>query len=89
MEVKHMKNKYKTASKALFYFSIVIIVIMVVHSIIEYQHYLQHPEYSAPFSMYMIFKFITYGIPISVVFMLSFIFKGKVIKKKECREDNY
>lgn len=50
--------------------------------IVNYNDYLQHPEYSASFSAYLIFKIVTYGIPIIVGFTLSFIFKNKVIKEK-------
>lgn len=78
-EYYFMKNKYKIVSKGLFYCSIIMMIIIVIHLIIEYQQYLQHPEYSAPFLVYIGFKIITYAIYIVVGFALSFIFKYKGI----------
>ncbi|MFL0270151.1 hypothetical protein [Candidatus Clostridium radicumherbarum] len=78
-----MKNKYKITSALLFYFSIMMTVFSVIYSLTDYQHYLQHPEYSAPFSVNLIFKSVTYGIPIIIGFVLSFIFKSKAIKEKK------
>lgn len=77
----YLKNKYKIASVLLFCFSLIMIGIMVVHSVIDYQNYLQHPEYSAPFSANLIFKGVTYGIPIIVGLVLSVIFKRKANKQ--------
>lgn len=79
-EYYFMKNKYKIVSKGLFYCSIIMMIIIVIHLVIEYQHYLQHPEYSAPFLVYIGFKIITYAISIVVGFALSFIFKYKGIR---------
>ena len=76
-----MKNKYKIASIILFCFSVLMIAIMVVHTFIDYQDYLQHPEYSAPFSVNLIFKSVIYGIPIIIGFVLSVIFKKNAIKQ--------
>lgn len=76
-----MKSRYKIASSLLLFFSVIMIVIMVVHSMIDYQDYLQHPEYSAPFSVNLIFKSVTYGIPIIIGLVLSAIFKSKANKQ--------
>jgi len=76
-----MKNKYKIVSFLLFCFSVLMIVIMVVHSIIDYGNYLQHPEYSAPFSVNLIGKSVIYGIPVVVGLVLSVIFKRVAVKQ--------
>ena len=72
-----MKNKYKLASILLFCLSVILIVIMVIRSVIDYRIYLQHPEYSAPFSAYLTVNSVTYGIPIIVGLVLSYILKNK------------
>jgi len=72
-----MKNKYKIVSNLMFYLSVLLVAIMVVHSLIDYQDYLQHPEYSAPFSVNLIFKSIIYGIPVVVGLVLSHILKKR------------
>ena len=76
-----MKNKYKTVSILFICFSVLMIVIMALNTLIDYQNYLQHPEYSAPFSVNLILKSVTYGIPIIIGLVLSFIFKRKAIKQ--------
>lgn len=55
----------------------VLLVIMIIHSVIDYKDYLQHPEYSAPFSVNLLIKGITYGIPTIIIFILSIVFKNK------------
>lgn len=75
-----MKNKYKIASVLLFWFSMIMTVIMVIYILIDYQNYLKHPEYSAPFSVNLILIGITYGIPIIIGFVVSIIFKKKAVK---------
>lgn len=72
-----MKNIYKIVSNLFFCFSVLTVVIMLIHSVIDYQDYLQHPEYSAPFSVNLLVKGVTYSIPIIVGFVLYSIFKGK------------
>jgi len=69
-----MKNKYKVPSILLFYLSVILIVVMVIHSVNDYQVYLQHPEYSAPYSAYLVMNSIIYGIPSILGWILSFIF---------------
>lgn len=76
-----MKNKYKIISNLMLYLSVILVAIMIVHSLIDYQDYLQHPEYSAPFSVNLIFKSIIYGIPVVVGLVLSHILKNKIIKQ--------
>lgn len=75
-----MKNKYKIASVLLFWFSMIMTVIMVIYILIDYQNYLKHPEYSAPFSVNLILIGTTYGIPIIIGFVVSIIFKKKAVK---------
>ncbi|MDF2883944.1 MAG: hypothetical protein K0R54_4509 [Clostridiaceae bacterium] len=75
-----MKNKYKIASVLLFWFSMIMTVIMAIYILIDYQNYLKHPEYSAPFSVNLILIGITYGIPIIIGFVVSIIFKKKAVK---------
>ncbi|HEY5563215.1 MAG TPA: hypothetical protein VIK72_15960 [Clostridiaceae bacterium] len=72
-----MKNNYKIASFLSLFISIILVIIMVVNSMIDYQVYLQHPEYSAPFSANLMLKSVTYGIPIIIGLVLSFIFRSK------------
>lgn len=72
-----MKNKYKITSVLLFCFAVILLVIMIAHSVIDYKDYLQHPEYSAPFSVNLLIKGITYGIPTIISFILSIVFKNK------------
>lgn len=72
-----MKNRYKIISTLLFWSAVILLVIMIIHSVIDYKDYLQHPEYSAPFSVNLLIKGITYGIPIIISFILSIVFKNK------------
>lgn len=72
-----LKKIYKIVSNLFFCFSVLTVVIMLIHSVIDYQDYLQHPEYSAPFSVNLLVKGVTYSIPIIVGFVLYSIFKGK------------
>ncbi|GFZ33173.1 hypothetical protein CSC2_36990 [Clostridium zeae] len=76
-----MKNKYKTASVLFIYFSILLIITMLTTTLLEYQNYLQHPEYSTPFSVNLMIKSVTYGIPAIVGLVLSVIFNKKAIRK--------
>jgi heme/copper-type cytochrome/quinol oxidase subunit 2 len=75
-EVYSVKSKYKVAFISLF-LSVILIVVMVIHSVFDYKYYLQHPEFSAPFSAYLLFNGTTYGIPIIILLVLSFIFRKK------------
>jgi len=50
---------------------------MAAYLVDDYQYYLQHPEFSAPFSVYLIIRGSTYGIAAIFGFMLSIIFKNK------------
>jgi len=72
-----MKNKYKITSVLSFCFAVILLVIMIIHSMIDYNDYLQHPEYSAPFSVNLLIKGITYGIPTIISFILSIVFNYK------------
>ncbi|WP_035668159.1 hypothetical protein, partial [Halalkalibacter akibai] len=56
---------------------------MIVDLIIGYNDYLQHPEWSAPFSVFLISTIVTYGIPILLGLILSIIFKIKANKLRE------
>lgn len=78
-----MENKYKIISTLLFWFSVLLIVIMAIHSVIDYQDYLQHSEYSAPFSVNLLFKGVAYVIPVIIGFILSAIFKNKASVKNK------
>jgi heme/copper-type cytochrome/quinol oxidase subunit 2 len=72
-----MKTKSKVASILFFYLTVILVVIMVIHSLIDYQNYLQHPEFSAPFATYMIVNSVIYGIPIIICWGLSYILNNK------------
>jgi heme/copper-type cytochrome/quinol oxidase subunit 2 len=76
-EVYSVKSKYKVAFISLFLLSVILIVVMVIHSVFDYKYYLQHPEFSAPFSAYLLFNGTTYSIPIIILLVLSFIFRKK------------
>lgn len=75
-----MRNKYKIASVLLFYFSMLMIIVIAIYLLIDYQNYLKHPEYSAPFSVSLILIYAAYGIPIIIGLVLSKIFKKKAIR---------
>lgn len=72
-----MKNKYKTLSIVLFFASSIITVCLIIVTMMDYRNYLQHPEYSAPFSVMLLTNIALYGIPIVTGFIMAFIFKKK------------
>lgn len=61
--------------------SVLMLIIMVVALNINHQNYIRHPEYSAPFSVYIIFNGIVFGIPTVISFVLFVIFRIKGNKK--------
>jgi hypothetical protein len=75
-----MLNKYKIMSFLLLCLSIAIIVVMIVHTLSDYQNYLITLN-SAPFSANLIVKGIFYGIPAAAIFVLSVILGKKAIKQ--------
>ncbi|GFP75482.1 hypothetical protein [Clostridium fungisolvens] len=77
-----MKNKYKTASVLFSCFSVFLIIAMLTTTLIDYQNFLQHPEYSTPFSLNLVFKSVTYGVPTVASLVLSFIFKKKQLDNR-------
>ncbi|KQL54439.1 hypothetical protein AN964_13670 [Heyndrickxia shackletonii] len=76
-----MVNKYKIASNLFFTLSVLLIVIMLLKSYIEYQNFVKHPEWSAPFSTHLLVLVVTYLFPIIIALILAYIFKYKVNKK--------
>ncbi|RDI42169.1 hypothetical protein DFR59_1058 [Falsibacillus pallidus] len=72
-----MRNKHKAASILFLSLSVLLIFVMIANAIIDYQHYLHHPEYSASFSVYFLFKGIAYVISCMGLLVLSFIFAKK------------
>lgn len=75
-----MKNKYKILSNILFYFSAIIILILIVRLVDDYQSYLKHPEYSAPYSVYLMSNSIIYVTLAILSIVLSVIYRNKVNK---------
>ncbi len=76
-EVYYMKNKFKIVVNLILSLSVILIVVLVVDTALDYQNYLQHPEFSAPFSAYLILNSILYGIPIMILLVVYFIFRKK------------
>lgn len=72
-----MTNKFRISSILLLSVSILLTVIMIVDMAIIYNDYLQHPEWSSPFSAFFLRNIIIYGIPILLGLALSFILKIK------------
>jgi len=75
-----MANKLRISSIFLLCVSILLTVIMTIDTAITYNNYLQHPEWSAPFSAFFLRNIIIYGIPALLGLVLSFIFKFKANK---------
>lgn len=75
-----MVNKFRISSILLLCISIFLIVIMILDTAITYNNYLQHPEWSAPFSVFLLRNIIIYGVPALIGVGLSFIFKIKAKK---------
>jgi putative effector of murein hydrolase len=74
-----MRNKFKTASILSLIISVLIIFVIVVQTLIDYQNYLKHPEYSAPFWVYQAPEITAYGIPAILGLLLSVMFNRKAI----------
>lgn len=77
-----MNNKFKTASVVSSILSISTITVWSVQTIIVYQNYLKHPEYSAPFWAYQIPEVTAYGIPVIVGLILTVVFKRKAMSSQ-------
>ncbi len=77
-----MNNKFRTASVVSLILSVIIIPVWVVQTLIAYQTYTKHPEYSAPFWAYQIPIFTAYGIPVIVGLILTVMFKMKAISSR-------
>lgn len=75
-----MTNKFRISAILLLCVSILLTVIMIVDTVITYNNYLQHPEWSAPFSVFFLSNIIIYGIPVLLGLALSFIFNIKANK---------
>jgi heme/copper-type cytochrome/quinol oxidase subunit 2 len=69
-----MRNKFKTAS-----IISLIISVLIIFALIDYQNYLKHPEYSAPFWVYQAPEITAYGIPAILGLLLSVMFNRKAI----------
>jgi len=77
-----MKNKLRTASVISLILSISIIMVWVVQTLIAYQNYIKHPEYSAPFWAYQIPGVTIYAIPVIAGLILTVMFKKKAISSR-------
>lgn len=65
------QEKYKMISKLLAWFSMLLTVIMLFHSWSDYQDYIQMPVNSAPFSVNLLVKGLTYGTTIVIALILA------------------
>jgi len=74
------KKQFKITSTSIFILSVLLIVAMLIDTLITYRIYLQHPEWSASLSAFLLARVAYYGIPVIVGLLLSFIFKKKAIK---------
>ena len=70
-------KKYKDISTAFLFFSIIVIIAMGVHLYFDYQEYLNHPEWSAPFTVTILVRSVLYAPPIGLGFFLSYLFSRK------------
>lgn len=68
-----MKSRKKAAAVAALCLSLLTIPVMAVHLFCKYQFYLQHPEYSAPFSVYVMGWIAGYGIVLLAEAILSIV----------------
>ncbi|ETI67094.1 hypothetical protein [Neobacillus vireti] len=76
-----MANKFKFASNSLFALLVLMVAIMLIKIYIDYQNFIKHPEWSAPFSAHLITICVTYGVPLIVALVFFLIFKNKASKK--------
>jgi len=74
-------NQFKITSTSIYILTVLLIVAMLIDTLITYRIYLQHPEWSAPFSAFLLARVVYYGILVVVGLLLSFIFKKKAIKQ--------
>lgn len=65
------QEKYRMVSKILAWFSMLLTVIMLFHSWSDYQDYIQMPVNSAPFSLNLLVKGLTYGTTIVIALVLA------------------
>ncbi|WP_053366823.1 hypothetical protein [Bacillus sp. FJAT-27245] len=72
-----MANKFKILSNSFLILSFLLIIIMLCKLYLDYQNYLKHPEWSAPFSVHVIAISVTYGVPGIVALVLAIYFKTK------------
>ena len=77
-----MKNMFRTASFVSLILSISIVAVWAVQTLIAYQNYTKHPEYSAPFWAYQIPEVTAYGITLIVGLVLTVMFKRKAISSR-------
>lgn len=73
-------NKFKIASNSFLTLSALLIVIMLIKIYIDYQNFIKHPEWSAPFSTYMVTTALIYGVPTIVSLVFALFFKTKASK---------
>ncbi|WP_059170766.1 hypothetical protein [Bacillus sp. FJAT-27445] len=70
-------SKFKIASNSFFALLILLIVTMLFKIYFDYQNYIKHPEWSAPFSAHLITTGVTYGVPVIVALVLAVYFNTK------------
>lgn len=75
-----MVNKFNIASNSFLTLSVLLIVIMLMKIYIDYLNFINHPEWSAPFSAYLVSTGLIYGVPTIVSLILALFFKTKAGK---------
>ncbi|RDU38869.1 hypothetical protein DRW41_04745 [Neobacillus piezotolerans] len=75
-----MANKLKIASSSFLTLSILLLVAMLIKIYIDYRNFINHPEWSAPFSAYLLTTGVFFGVPTIVSFVIALFLKTKASK---------
>jgi hypothetical protein len=73
-------SKFKITSNSFLTLSALLVVIMLIKIYLDYQKFINHPEWSAPFSAYLITTGLILGVPTIVSLVLALFFKKKAGK---------
>jgi hypothetical protein len=74
-------DKFKIASNSFLTLSALLVVIMFIKIYIDYQNFINHPEWSAPFSAYLATTVLIYGVPSIVSLVIALFLKQRVVNK--------
>ena len=75
--IKVAAGKLKIASNSFLTPSALLVVIMLIKVYIDYQNFIKHPEWSAPFSAYLATTVLIYGVPSIVSLVIALFLKKK------------